>query len=202
MAILSETSARKVLAAWEFDLRECVTSAWARWRRDFSPLLPACTARGRANIIWELMVDEAKKRFPGVTVNEDQNRFVLMFHEKANVVFKKLGDEGMPSNYPTQTALEFSCQPELPHMPEFARITIGYELNGLGTELTAVTANCFDGPNIVWRYDLPERPAKRAVVSLKKKAQDAERKPARRVRGKANTSDLRVIEGGKKDDKN
>jgi hypothetical protein len=201
VGILAESGARKLLADVEFDLRECVRVGWHRWRREVAPLLSACSSRGRANIVWEFIVDEARRRFPGVTVNEDEGRFVLILHQQINVVFKKLSDEGVPSNYPTQTALAFARQPELPHMFDFARVTVGYELNELGTELTSVSANCFNGLHVVWRYELPDRPAKLAVVPMKKKGGSAEGKPAaKRVRRKAGTDPLRVIKGGKKDD--
>jgi len=200
MGILVESGARKLLTEVEFDLRECVVAGWARWVREVAPLFSACTSRGRANIVWEFIVDEARRRFPGVTVSEDDGRFVLLFHQQITIAFKKLSVDGVPRNYPTQTALTFARQPELPHMFDFARVTVGYELNELGTELTSVSANCFNGPCVVWRYELPERPARCAVVPIKNKGGASEDKPsAKRVRRKPGTETLRVIEGGKKE---
>lgn len=215
MGILPEDVARKLLGDREYDLRECVTVGWRRWETEVAPLLSTCTPRGRANIVWEFMVDEARRRFPGVATNEEEGRFVLLLHSQLNVVFKKLSEEGLPRNYPTQTALAFSQQPtqlELPYMPDFARITIGYGLNRLGTALTLVSANCFDGERVVWSYSLPERPAKSLPVPFKrpnvrlskvtaKKADPGDKQKRKRVSRKPSNDTLRVIDGGRKDEK-
>ena len=199
MAILSEFGARKLLGHVEHELRECVTVAWARWVREVKPLLPACSARGRANIVWEFMVEEARRRFPNVPVSEAEGRFVLLFHQQLNVLFKKLSEDGLPRNYPTQTALEFAQQPELPGMFDFARVTVGYELNRLGTGLASVSASCLDGPAVRWRFELSERPAKIAIVPSQKKQAPA-KEQTKRVRRKPTAADnLRVIKGGRTD---
>jgi hypothetical protein len=116
--------------------------------------------------MWELIVDEARRRFPGVDASEENGRFVLLLHPQLTVVFKKLSEDGFPSNYPTQAALSFSRQPELPLMGDFARVTVGYVLDRLGTNVASVSLTCFHGTAVLWSFELPQRRAQPVVVKL------------------------------------
>ncbi|MFZ5895577.1 MAG: hypothetical protein ACOY0T_31255 [Myxococcota bacterium] len=196
MSVLSMEATRKKLGDREFDLRECVTEAWAQWK-ELSKRLPSCTPRGRANILWELIIEKARGRFAGHKFVETDGRCILVIDQQLSVVFKKLDDTGRPSNYPTQAALAFSRQPSLRCVDDFVRVTVGYRINELGTELTEISASCFHGEEILWQFELPERPAKKVVFTWPKK-KDAPAAAAKRVRRKAQSSPFKIIEGGRK----
>lgn len=163
MGIISESKARRALDPHLHLLYTVVTEAFDRWRRDFAPQFAAApTARARANVLHELMVQGARKAFDsvrGVQMIEAAGRTVLRIAprtipEPVLVQFKKLTPEGMPRNYPTQTALAFDAQVLVPGIPTDARITIGYRLNRLATAIIDVLAVCTDGDQPAWSFEL------------------------------------------------
>lgn len=156
MPLLTKPAAIAILRPHERELRLCVTRAWERWL-ELSSRFSLPTKRLRANAMHDLMVDEARARFADFETAEAENRFVVLLSEQAHVRFKKLGEDGLPRNYPTQGALLFEYQPELPGLLEpFARLTVGYRLDKAGTRVEAVEIVCQNGKTVEWRYEIPE----------------------------------------------
>lgn len=124
------------------------------------------TPRMRANVIHDLMIDEARTRFdgvPGTKLIESNARKMLWVAPVAIdspvlLQFKKLSEKSVPRNYPTQTALRFDDQDSLPGIASTARVTIGYHLDNLGTELLEVLAVCMNGKLPAWSYALAPTP--------------------------------------------
>ncbi len=65
-------------------------------------------ARAVANNLNSYVLDEAKRSFDGVSNSrfEERNGTVLHHLNGCTLWYKQLGDDGLPSNYPTETAKE------------------------------------------------------------------------------------------------
>lgn len=174
--IIPEEDVRSALAPHESRLYAVVENAFRRWLADGVRLVANPTARMRANVIHDLMIEEARVRFdgvPGVDLIEANARKMLILAPGAIanpllVQFKKLTEKNTPTNYPTQTAMRFDLQQPLPGIAQTGRVTIGYHLDSLGTELLSVLAVYMNGTAPAWSYPLekstatvlPMRPAK------------------------------------------
>ncbi len=90
------------------DLVDIVQEAWRRWRKhDFAA---RWRKRGRANFLWEEMVDLAQTRFqPGSGVVAIEKGETVSFVVNQQVLFRfKKGDEtGVSSNVRTGQAVAF-----------------------------------------------------------------------------------------------
>ena len=166
---ISESQSRLVVGRHQGRFRRVITRAWERWRR-IASLVADPTPRGRANMIWELMIEEARNAFDGVagaSVITANSRTVLRLREPGSeemlFQFKKLDDRNRPSNYPTQTALRFDRQLPLPGFP-VTRLTVGYQLNDLATEIRDIIVVCMGGRRTEWSISILEPTAE--VVPL------------------------------------
>ena len=157
--MISEEEARTLLDPYHTPLRACVTTAWQQWRTVILPVVPVAYPRGQANIIYELIAQEARRQFlplPGVQIIEGAVRLFLAIGDRVLIRFKKLNERLRPSNYPTYQALLFDEQMDLPTIPSKAeRITVGYKLNELQTDIS-VHVVYLQGKDIVWDYLLEQ----------------------------------------------
>ena len=147
---------QKVFRPYENDLVQVIHEAWRRWST-LAPQFAKPTPRMRANVVHDLMVEEARKRFrnlPDVDVVDPPPRFLLRFEGRILVHFKKLDRRLRSHNYPTQLALAFGQQYQLPGIPDGTRITVGYLLDELCTEVNSVHAVLRKGNEIAWSYQL------------------------------------------------
>lgn len=105
------------------------------------------SARTRANRIYDFMLHRARREFAGVP----QVRFIerrglvsLLIEDRFNIRFKKLNKRYLPSNYPTQQAIQMLHQVELdlPDLPPVIKLIVGYRLNDLQTNLQGVYLVC------------------------------------------------------------
>ncbi len=153
---ISEEAARAILKPYENDLQDCIISAWNTYSQ--YAFRHIHTARTRACIVHDHMVDNARQRFenrPNTRTYEIGGVFFVEIEEKVLIRFKKLDEDKLSCNIPTQQSLEFLGQMELPHMPpKVTRLIAGYELNGLQTAIRAVSITCPNGSHNAWYYDL------------------------------------------------
>lgn len=155
--MLSHAEAETILDPYKGLLREVVDSAW----RDYCSLrnnIPhVFTPRTRASIIHDFMVSHARNKLAGikgVRLLDVGGLFLVEINEKILIRFKKLNDDKMPNNIPTQQALDFMEQLELPGMPHIIRLVVGYELNKLQTGIQAISVTCPRGTKKEWHFEL------------------------------------------------
>lgn len=161
--LLPEAVVRQRLAPLHDDLRSCVVGAWER-RSKLIGLLARPGTSFRAQAMYELMIDEARSRFgdvPGVRMVEvdraaNTDRVLLCVDPDVVIQFKKLDPNFRSRNYPTPRALAFKSQASLPGIPPGCRVTVGYQLNAVGTELAAVIVVCEGRFQPRWWYELVE----------------------------------------------
>lgn len=121
----------------EFD--QIARSAHARYRSYEPEILLDHDARAQAACTYAHMSAEAAKRFSGEDgVREiDIRGLKLWFFEKANAVvrLKKMDEDGLTRNYPTEQAKDFDRGKELPGLPmPPVRLTAGYLLDRTSTD--------------------------------------------------------------------
>lgn len=167
--MISLDEAKSVLSPYESDFSWCVTQAWQRWQTEHAPRVPLAFPRGRANMMYELMIDEARKRFEGakgLVFFEQYGRLLLNVRDRVLIRFKKLDDTLRTHNYPTLFSLQFDAQADLPGMvSKLPRITVGYRLNYLQTDIENPLVVFSVGKRTKWFYEL-EKPAAVDVILL------------------------------------
>ena len=115
---------------------------FARYIQEY-PNLALHSPRTRANIVWDLMIDQVQREFRGVRNTEIIMRpsgiVLLAIADKVCFRCKKLDEDGLPSNYPTSAALSWDRDEDLPGIPSaLERLSLGYKLNNLQTAVRAV----------------------------------------------------------------
>ena len=141
MANFSIEEAKILLAPYHNDLYACLMKAWQRWVSEFAPLLPDTSPRARANMVYDLIIDEGRRRLSGqwgVKFVEGQSRYLLNVKDRLIVRFKKLDENLQTHNYPTLLSLQFDDQMDLPgsgFVSSLPRVTVGYRLKNFDTEI-------------------------------------------------------------------
>lgn len=135
------------------DLARAVFDAWERYRRDVAPAMGKPPGRLRATAMQALMVEEVERRFGGEVIHR-HGRSLLCAVPGVVIQCKKLDDRGMPRNYPTPMALRFARQLRIPGMPAGTRLTLGYILNDLGSEVAEVRLLAQRGNGVAWSREL------------------------------------------------
>ena len=139
-----------------------VRDAWAGWMASSHP--SNWTKRGRANFMWEEINTKAKQEFASGDAIKPMsiNNSCLYMLDKLAFRFKKLNENGLTCNYPTQASLDFHAQSEpLPGIPEVARLEVGYLLNKIQTKIEEVVISYRE-----WSIKLSEYLSASNVVSM------------------------------------
>jgi hypothetical protein len=134
-------------------LNDAVLSAWDRYKTGIAPVMGKPGGRLRATAMQQLMVEEIEKRFGG-EVLQRHGRALLCAVPGLVVQMKKLNDRGLPSNYPTKTAIRFAAQLQIPGMPPGTRLTLGYLLDSLGTAIAEVRLIAQLGNGVAWSREI------------------------------------------------
>lgn len=193
--MISKIEAKGILEPYETALCQTVSRSWERYGLDFAPKIAMPYRRGRANIMYELMADEARNRFDGISevrVIELGQRFLLEI-DPLLIRFKKLDPQLRTRNYPTQMSLSFDSQLPLPGILSRERVTVGYCLNALESQLTAIKVVYIRGTEVVWHYNLDKPgtlPAQITTAFMEEKEGDGERlaRPKQRAQEEENLS--------------
>lgn len=112
------------------------------------------SARFRSNSIHELMVDEMRK-IAGESIFSSGGRSVLRADNDLVVQFKKIDSQGRTKNIKTTASDGWNTQQlGLPGIPDTMRVTLGYRLNRLNTEVIDVSMVARDGDQIIWRENM------------------------------------------------
>ena len=177
---MNKDDARSILEPYHRELWEIWHTAWKRWLK-----LPDRAVlnhdRVRANIVWAFAIDEATSRFDEteeIRINDAHATKTFEIEDKLLFRFKKMDQKGISRNYPTQRAIFFSNQLELPGIPYgLGRVDIGYVLNDIKTSIVEILVSYRAG---AWKYEILP-PATATVVPLIPKA-SLSRSPLSRVR--------------------
>ncbi|MDP9417174.1 MAG: hypothetical protein M3P48_04935 [Actinomycetota bacterium] len=97
-ALLTEDETRQVMAPYEDRLAAVLSRAFTRWRSLPPEHALAMSARSRASLIHDYIVDEAGAEFAGdghVTVTHKRGTVVLVFAGKVAVRFKKVSGDSL-----------------------------------------------------------------------------------------------------------
>lgn len=108
--------------------------------------------RTRASTIHDLMILSVRAEFEGVRgvriidMEHPYRRTFLEIRERALIRFKKLDDHKQPRNYQTHFVQNYDEDNDLPGIPPKAhRLTLGYRLNLLQTEVRDVLITSYLG---------------------------------------------------------
>jgi hypothetical protein len=190
--ILSAEEAQECLAPFALGLRESVEEAFGEYVAAM-PAVGPISSRTRAGILHDFTVRRLGSRWPDRML-EAQRRTLLRLRPDILLQVKKLDEDRLPQNYPTPTAQMFASQLSLAGLPPATRLTLGYRLNSLGTDLREITVLCTRNlRRATWYYDLtdlaapikqlplPVQPTKRRLTAKrdaqrdKKKSEDGGR---------------------------
>lgn len=164
--VISQERATEILGPHDDDLVQPFFNGWGAWTRlgDFDPEYHATmTPRGRASLVYDFIMRDAKSRFEGresegIRTLDDYNSLLVGFGEEIVLRFKMFDQEKRPRNYPTMRQRQYAGQMlELPGMPPAAtNLSIGYRLNETATEIQDIYITCYRIVSLVWSYPLYE----------------------------------------------
>jgi hypothetical protein len=167
--ILDESEAEELLRPIASSLRASVEDAFTHYKERVAPVLPGLvTPTTRANVMHDLIVDQLRLRWPD-HVFEAGKRWLLRIASDVVMQVKKLDEDRLPCNYPTRKAVTFARQEFLAEMPPATRLTLGYRLNDLRTELAETTVLCQGSVHYArWYYDLQDSiaPIKQLILPV------------------------------------
>jgi hypothetical protein len=150
--MISEDDAAEALQPIVPDLVACITEAWRRYTKEVRDRLGMPSARGLANVMHELIVDEARRRFQerkGIRLHDKPDRFLLVLPQNWLVArFKKVNPALETVNIRTPTSIAFDNQIPLDFIPNGIRLTIGYQLDVFKTEVIGIYAICRQGSHL------------------------------------------------------
>lgn len=112
------------------------------YQRDY-PNQAIHTPRTRANILYDLMVNQARIEFRGIRgaqiIDPPSGVVLLEIDGRVVIRFKKLDDDSLPRNYPTEAAKNWDTGEDLPGIPSSPqRLALGYRFNRLQTAIRDV----------------------------------------------------------------
>jgi hypothetical protein len=148
-----------------------------RWQTEY-PNFAVHTARTRANALYDLMVQQARIEFRGirgsVIIDTRDGVTLLEIDEKVLIRFKKLDDDSLPRNFPTERAKDYDMGEELPGIPSSPqRLSLGYRLNRLQTEVKDVLISNSLGGRLLYDIILEEPKEGIAIVPQSPSAPDS-----------------------------
>lgn len=155
--MVTKEEARELLSKYEGKLTDCVFNGWSDYFEYDSQLKLVHRARTRANIVYDHIVENAKKEFEdenGVSHFIARGIFLLKVEDKLIIRFKMLDNAKRPKNVKTRHNQEFFQQLDLPNIPAATRLVVGYELNKYETSIKSISVICPNGENNEWVYDL------------------------------------------------
>jgi hypothetical protein len=115
-------------------------------RLPFHPRAVAC-------VLNSYVIDEARRKFEGVRDSRFMSTNGTTYHFLKGCVlwYKQLGPDGLPSNYPTDTAIEM-MQGSFPWMPQKVLLVVGFEIDDTCQRLLSVVIQRFNSAGRVQFY--------------------------------------------------
>lgn len=192
----SLVQAKKLLGPYFPIFVAIIFDAWKEWHvmvADNRRLARAGGTRSRASLMSDFMNDLAKEKFAdvqGVVVRD--GRFTqVIFDGIVALRFKKLTMLGRTQNNPTRSQSEYLMQIALPDFPEAIRLTLGYQLDRLGTKVQDVVLLCENGKDKLWHLSLVTGETIQAFDMFNMPEEDVAARTATRMKPKAKPGDER-----------
>jgi hypothetical protein len=140
-------------------------SALERYQRIPATERIVFNSRTIANVLNCLVLEEARIAFAAQRGSDFDERNGTTYHFFNGCVFwyKQLDDEGFPSNYPTETALEL-MQGRFPFMPQRVLLVVGFQLDPTMQSVKTVVIQRYSSAGRLKFYiTLEKLPAKRVI---------------------------------------
>lgn len=158
--VVSMDDAKLELGLIEDRLEECVKEGWNELRMVQTSMHPGMRVRARRTLLQELVVKQIEKAFgeiPGFRIIEGKTgRVLLVVADRLVLQFRHVDGELRTANFPTKMAKDFDEQRHIEGLPPLPRLTIGYRLDKLETDVAAVYVIFSIGKKRVWHYRLNE----------------------------------------------
>lgn len=152
-----------------------IRGGWDDWNNEVPELVRArATRRSQASMIHDFM-----RWRSGKLAEEDQTvkalvrqqMFVLVFSPQGSngrigIRLKKLDEDGLSKNQPTNQVREFRGQLVLPEIEADYHLEAGYVVDRFGMELTSVDLVCPSGAGTHWKAEIVPHGANQNVQSL------------------------------------
>jgi hypothetical protein len=157
---LNESEVAELLRPHYDRLWRCGALPFIKYKEKY-PDQPIHHPRTSASIVHDLMVHQARVEFDGVRgarildLAHPYNRTFLEIRERALIRFKKLDENKQPRNYQTDFVRDYDEDNDLPGIPPKAhRLTLGYRLNPLRTEVLDVLITSYLGNRLEFDIEL------------------------------------------------
>ena len=166
MELVTEDEARAIFAGIENRLVECHARAFRQWRV-FATQLPTASTRGRRTILNELIIEEVRREFGSDQTAKIQDtadgRTVLHYGGLA-IRFKHLDRQFRAATFPTPTATLVESPVLIAGLPG-RRVTVGYRLDRLETEIAGVYAAFYVKRRTpAWHYEFGKPAAQMTLL--------------------------------------
>ena len=178
----SEQVARSTVRPYYPHLFQAIINAWNRYLQlpEEVRYILSRYKSARANAVWSFILHEAQSLFQdhsSIRAIENPQNTIFVIDERVIIRFKKLDSKGFSQNYPTQTALGFNAQLEIPGVPSLLRLDVGYVLNDIGTSISRVLVVCRSGNTVRWLDEI-DPPTTATVTPLSSQsAEQLQRQP-------------------------
>lgn len=150
-------------------IRQCIMLAWKDYNTECEGIRHKTTPTTRAAVVRDNMVHHAKRLFAdveGVTYLQHGQLFLLIIDNRVCIKFKKLDRKRMPRYIPTQQALLYMSQMEIPEIPPVSKWVAGYRLDRLQTDIEEILITYPVGArSIPWHLELTPVTEKMATPS-------------------------------------
>ena len=123
--------------------------------------------RAVANNLNCYVLDEAKRLFDGMSNSRFEERNGTVFHHlnECTLWYKQLGDDGLPSNYPTETAKEL-MQGLFPWAPRSLLLIVGFKVDQTIQRLEYVEIQRFSSTNTLQFHITLEKVTTSRVLTM------------------------------------
>lgn len=171
MGLITQEEAMAILEPHISALRGIPLDAWAEYHSEIPEnLLVAFCSRTRASAVHNLMVKNAAQYAAAnsatVRLFERQKMAGITIDGRLAIRFKKLDEESLSRNQPTQQVQDFRGQQALDGIDAAHNLELGYVLNQEETEILEVRVVHPSGQAVYWWSQLGDAGEARGTIEL------------------------------------